>query len=432
MGWREPDVGSEAALLEVSYFRAALFLDFETIRILGTTVYGGAEVAEVLEAVGEIKPNDPISWEKAWSKQAARAELIAKDACAAGDRDAAKRAYLRAANYTRASGYMYISSPPARGDTAMVQHPCALSVSERMGSHELPGYLYLPPKSCRIPNRKIPILLNFGGADSCQEELFFMYPSAGYRQGYAVLTFDGPGQGIMLRRHGLVMRPNWEAVSGAVIDHLIEFSAKNPDLQLNIDSIVVAGASMGGYFALRAAADTRVKACVSIDPFFDMWGFGTAHVSRLCLSAWMNGWMSRGVIDTLMNGLKTISFQLKWEISVAGTFFGIYSPSDTLLHTKKFSWAGSQQKDGVDYLTHVACPVLVSGSGNSLYLDVEEHTKRCYDGLVNVPLENKEVWVPCSPGQGSLQAKMGAVALCGHRSLKFLDRALDIVRKPLL
>ncbi|KAK2003769.1 alpha/beta hydrolase [Colletotrichum falcatum] len=367
-----------------------------------------------------------------------------EDACAAGDKDAARRAYLRAANYTRASGYMYISSPPARGDMAMIQHPNALSVSERMGNlfrkavelmecpvrqlsipfegHELPGYLYLPPGSCRIPNRKIPILLNLGGADSCQEELFFMYPSAGYRQGYAVLTFDGPGQGSMLRRHGVVMRPNWEVVSGAVIDHLVEFSAKNPDLELDINSIAVAGASMGGYFALRAAADHRVKACVAIDPFFDMWDFGTAHVSRLFLSAWMNGWMSRGFIDTLMNGLKTMSFQLRWEISVAGTFFGISSPSDILLHMKKFSLAGSQQKDGVDYLTRVACPVLVS----------DEHTKRCYDGLVSVPLENKEMWVPCSPGQGSLQAKMGAVALCAQRSLEFLDRALGVVRKPLL
>ncbi|KAK2770256.1 alpha beta hydrolase [Colletotrichum kahawae] len=433
-------------------FPSSTFFDFETVRILGTTVYGGAETAEVLEAVGEIKANDPISWEKAWAKQAARAEVLAKEACAHGDKDAARRAYLRAANYTRASGYMFVSSPPANGDTAMIQHPCALSVSERMGGlfrkaidlmdcpvqllsipyegHQLPGYLYLPPESCRIPGRKIPILVNFGGADSCQEELFFMYPSSGYRQGYAVLTFDGPGQGVMLRRHGVVMRPNWEIVSERVIDHLIDFSAKNPNLELDVDSIAVAGASMGGYYALRAAADPRVKACVAIDPFFDMWDFGTAHVSRLFLSAWMNGWMSREVIDTLMNTLKTFSFQLKWEISVAGTFFGLSSPSDILLHMKKFSLAGSQQKDGVDYLTRVVCPVLVSGSGNSLYLDVDEHTKRCYDGLVNVPLENKEMWVPASPGQGSLQAKMGAVALCGQRSLQFLDRALGIDRPP--
>ncbi|KAI8315394.1 Hydrolyase [Colletotrichum sp. SAR11_59] len=414
-------------------FPSSTFFDFETVRILGTTVYGGAETAEVLEAVGEIKANDPISWEKAWAKQAARAEVLAKEACAHGDKDAARRAYLRAANYTRASGYMFVSSPPANGGTAMIQHPCALSVSERMGNlfrkaidlmdcpvqllsipyegHQLPGYLYLPPESCRIPGRKIPILVNFGGADSCQEELFFMYPSSGYRQGYAVLTFDGPGQGIMLRRHGLVMRPNWEIVSERVIDHLVDFSAKNPNLELDVDSIAVA-------------------ACVSIDPFFDMWDFGTAHVSRLFLSAWMNGWMSRDVIDTLMNTLKTFSFQLKWEISVAGTFFGLSSPSDILLHMKKFSLAGSQQKDSVDYLTRVVCPVLVSGSGNSLYLDVDEHTKRCYDGLVNVPLENKEMWVPASPGQGSLQAKMGAVALCGQRSLQFLDRALGIDRPP--
>ncbi|TDZ60832.1 Hydrolyase ccsE [Colletotrichum trifolii] len=436
-------------------FPSSTFFDFETIRILGTTVYGGADAAEVLEAVGDIKPNDAASWEKAWAKQAARAEVLAKEAGAHGDRDAARRAYLRAANYTRASGYMYVSSPPPPGGgTAMIQHPGALAVSERMGElfrkalrlvdcpvhelaipfegHRLPGYLYLPPEGCRIPGRKIPVLVNFGGADSCQEELFFMLPSAGYRQGYAVLTFDGPGQGVMLRRHGLVMRPNWEVVSERVIDHLVDFAAANPGLDLDADCISVAGASMGGYYALRAAADPRVKACVSIDPFFDMWDFGTAHVSRLFLSAWMKGWMGQDVIDRLMKTLSNFSFQLRWEISVAGTFFGLSSPADILLHMKKFSLAGARQKDGVDYLHRVACPVLVSGSGNSLYLDVDEHTKRCYDGLVNVPLEGKEMWVPASPGQGSLQAKMGAVALCGQRSFRFLDRALGVERPPVV
>ena len=35
---------------------------------------------------------------------------------------------------------------------------------------------------------------------------------------------------------------------------------------------------MGGYYALRAAADPRVAACVALDPFYDMYDFATSHM----------------------------------------------------------------------------------------------------------------------------------------------------------
>lgn len=270
------------------------FFDFETVRILGTTCYGGADVAEVLEAVGDIRSDDPSSWEEAWRRQSWRAEALADDARDRGDRDAALRGYLRASNYARASGYMYVSGLGGEGgeggDGDVVQQdPRALPVADKVGrlfrqalplmegevrvlsipyddgEHVLPGYLYLPPPSRRIPGRnKIPVLVNTGGADSCQEELYYLNPAAGPGLGYAVLTFDGPGQGIMVRRHGLQMRPDWEAVTSCVIDHLEAYSAQHPDLDLDMNSIAVSGASMGGYYALRAASDRRVKACVAI------------------------------------------------------------------------------------------------------------------------------------------------------------------------
>ncbi|KAK7979610.1 hypothetical protein PG989_012067 [Apiospora arundinis] len=439
-------------------FPTSPFFDFETIRILGTTVYGGADAAEVLEAVGHIKPNDPVSWEHAWGTQASWAEGLADEARKHGDRNAARRGYLRAANYTRAKGYMYVSSVEpnnGRGGGTMRQDPRALPTAERVSElfrkaislmdgpvltlsipyedeFHLPAYLYLPPASCRIPGRdKIPILVNCGGADSCQEELFFLNPAEGPALGYAVITFDGPGQGMMLRKHELAMRPDWEAVTGCVIDHLVQFSRQNPQYDLDTDSICVSGASMGGYFALRGAIDSRVKACVSIDPFYDMWDFGTAHVSPLFISAWTQGWIGQGLIDRVLSVAKRMSFQLNWEISVTGTFFGLASPAAILLHMKHFTLAAAQKEEDTSFLSHVTCPVLVSGAGASLYMDVNSHTRRCYEGLTSVPDRDKEIWVPNSEGRGSLQAKMGALALCNQQTYQFLDRALGIIRKPL-
>lgn len=53
------------------------FFNFESVRLLGTARYGGAEVAEVLEAIGEIQDNDPASWHEAWAQQANNAESLA-------------------------------------------------------------------------------------------------------------------------------------------------------------------------------------------------------------------------------------------------------------------------------------------------------------------------------------------------------------------
>ncbi|RDL33252.1 putative alpha beta hydrolase [Venustampulla echinocandica] len=440
-------------------FPRSNFFDFETIRILGTAVYGGADVAEVLEVVGQIKSEDPLSWEAAWHTQAERAEALAEEARLHGHRDAARLNYLKAANYTRASGYMYLSSPSSSpGDSAsglLVQDPRALPILEKVGElfrnalplldgkvhtlsipyeeYTLPGYLYLPPPGRRMQGRsKIPILLVCGGADSCQEELYFMSPAAGPGLGYAVVTFDGPGQGLMLRKLSLQMRRDWEIVTGCVLDHLALFSAQHPELELDIDSISVSGASMGAYYALRAASDSRVKACVAIDPFYDMWDFGTAHVSPLFIKAWTGGWISSGLIDKIMGLLSKLSFQLRWEISVTGTFFGLTSPSEILLHMKRYTFHndGGQGKAGTSFLSRITCPVLISGAGNSLYLDAN-HTKRCFMDLVNVPEKSKEYWVPASEGQGSLQAKMGALALCNQRTFQFLDKAFVVLREPL-
>ncbi|TLS27819.1 hypothetical protein PpBr36_02045 [Pyricularia pennisetigena] len=458
------------------------FFDFETIRILGTTCYGGADVAEVLEAVGQIRSDDPSSWEEAWRRQSWRAEALADDARDRGDRDAALRGYLRASNYARASGYMYVSGLGVEGGRDLVrQDPRALPVADKVcrlfrqalplmegevrvlsipyGEHVLPAYLYLPPPSRRIPGRaKIPVLVNTGGADSCQEELYYLNPAAGPGLGYAVLTFDGPGQGIVVRKHGLQMRPDWEAVTGCVIDHLEAYSAQHPGLDLDLNSIAVSGASMGGYYALRAASDRRVKACVSIDPFYDMWDFGTAHVSPLFISAWTSGILSSGFVDKLMALVSRLSFQMKWEISVTGTMFGLSSPSQILLNMKKYTLSGDGDGDGDTanangknnqslrlsadrtsdsrseqdgFLAKVRCPVFLSGAGKSLYLDADSHTRRCYDGLTAVAPKDKEIWVPESEGQGSLQAKMGALALCNQKTYQFLDRVLGVKRAPL-
>ncbi|KAL2132706.1 hypothetical protein VTI74DRAFT_3469 [Chaetomium olivicolor] len=402
------------------FFKGAFF-NFEAIRILGMTAHGGADVAEVLEAIGQIKDGDAASWGRAWKTQADRAEALAEEALRAGHLPAARQAFFRSSNYTRASGYMLTGDGPDR------PHPRQREVCEKVaelfckgavlldgGFYQfeipyqeanvaLPANLYLPPVGARLPG-KIPILVSCGGADALQEELFYLHPSAGPALGYAVLTFEGPGQGLTLHRHNVKMRPDWEVVTGCVLDFLDGLARDRPELELDSSRVAIAGASLGGYLALRGAADSRIKACVALDPVWSMWDFAMQHVSPAFVGAWDRGWLSSGVVDAVMGLGMRLSFQMRWEVGVAGNFFGLSSPAAIMQEMKRYTLGLSGGKGS--YLDRVRCPALVSGASESLYLDPGHHSARVFEALTNVADEEKQLWLASTPGEGGLQAKV--------------------------
>ena len=419
------------------------FFNFEFLRILSTAPFGGADIAECFQAAGEIKDLDPVSWENAWHNQAQQAEAIAKSAMLTGDDFSARRAYMRASNYYRASGYMLNDRPET-------PEPRVAAISDKVsatflkgarllpgdvstheipydGVHPMPAYLYLPPTQHRLPDRKTPILINTGGADSIQEELYYIYGSTGPELGYAVLTFEGPGQGTMLRRHGLRMRPDWEYVVGKVLNHLEKLATEHPAWNLDLDRIALAGASMGGYYALRGASDPRIKACVAIDPFYDMWDFATAHISPALIGGWQRGYVPTPLLDGLIAAGSAVNFQMRWEVDLARWFFGVKTPTDTLLEMQKYTL----KLEGVpeeSFLKFVKCPVLVSGASESLYLEPERDVNAVLQGLKHLPEHQKRAWIANTPEGGALQAKIGAIGLSAQRTFQFLDEHFDVQR----
>ena len=245
------------------HFFKSTFFNFEYTRVLTTIPFGGAEIGECLDAATQIKNDDPESWHRAWYTQAERAETLAHAAASRGDAISARDAYLRAANYFRASQYMFndrLDSPEARvlplfnrsvanflHAIKLLDHSVQLLQIPYENDHTLPGYLFLPHPSKRLPG-KIPVLVNCNGADSTSEELYSLYPAAGCDRGYAVVSFDGPGQGMVLRQDKLRMRPDWEVVTSRVLDHIHELAKTQPELDLDIDRVAVAGASMYVFF----------------------------------------------------------------------------------------------------------------------------------------------------------------------------------------
>lgn len=405
------------------------------------TPFGGAEIAECLTAAGQIKDLDPLSWNKAWQMQAEKAERLADEASVHGDIVSARKAFMRAANYFRAAGYMLDGRPGSPARDEMLAYSERAVADFRKGAvllpgkfflleipyHKdqdikLPGYLYMPPASARLPG-KVPVLISIGGADSIQEEMYFIN-SLAPESGYALLTFEAPGQGMALRRHKLKMRPDFEIVVEKVLNFLTDFSSSHADLDLDLERIALAGSSMGGYFALRGATDPRVKACVAVDAFYDMWDFASHHTSPWLLGLWKDGWISTAVINWLLWFACLLAFQLRWELGLTQWIFGVDSPAEALLEMKKYSLrAGNLEK--------VRCPVLVSSATQSLYLEPSVDARRILDDLADLPEENKRLWVASEPEDGGLQAKVGAFGLYAQRMLQFLDEHFGIERDML-
>ena len=109
--------------------------------------------------------------------------------------------------------------------------------------------------------RRPPLVLLLPGLDSTKEE-FFTLENAFVSRGMATLSLDGPGQG----ETGLSssIEPAYEKAVTVALD----FLERRQDLDLG--RIGLAGVSLGGYYAPRAAAyEKRVKAAVGISGPFD-------------------------------------------------------------------------------------------------------------------------------------------------------------------
>jgi pimeloyl-ACP methyl ester carboxylesterase len=100
-------------------------------------------------------------------------------------------------------------------------------------------------------------LLAFGGFDSFIEEFYALWDFFS-QAGYQVIAFEGPGQGAALRKYGLAFEHDWEKPTAAVLDYF------------NVPNAALLGISMGGYWALRAAAfEKRISRVIAFPPLYD-------------------------------------------------------------------------------------------------------------------------------------------------------------------
>lgn len=171
------------------------------------------------------------------------------------------------------------------------------------------------------------------------------------------------------------MRPDWEVVTRAVLDHLFAFASNRPELGLDLAHIAVTVASMGGYFALCAAADARIKACVSVDGFYSLASFVGGRMPGTLFKSFMNDWLSDGVFNAILRFLQRLDFQARLEFNHPKWATGTKTETEIM---RRFGDYTLLNPDGTEYLANVTCPTLVTGAGASLYFDPLTTTDKIY------------------------------------------------------
>ena len=310
-------------------FFADQHFHYETIRVVAHAPYGGADIGEVLAITRNIREKNTEDWYDQWYAMAERLRIEAEDT---EDETGRGRALMRAQNYYRNAEFYLHPDDPRRNDTfsksagSFRAALTALQVS--FSEFEIPydGYgleaIYYTPSVDDYRTR--PLIVAHGGYDSTLEELYFWFVAPALERGYAVLTFSGPGQGAVIRQNGLPFTPAWERPTTAAIDEFTRrFTAP--------ETIVLAGLSMGGLLAPRAAAfEPRIDGVIALDAMYnfqDTLFYGLPEVARTPLR-WLhdNGYTS--VVNTLVGMKMRSDVGSRWGIQNGQWVMGVDNPSD--------------------------------------------------------------------------------------------------------
>lgn len=387
---------------------------FEFIRTLGYSDCGAADVGECISTARRIKDGDFESWYSEWYETALKTEIEAYESFLRGHKVSAREAYLRASSYYRTAEFFLHGNPedPRILETWGRSRDCFLKVaalsSPRIEPVEIPyenttllGYFYRVDES----GKPRPLLIVQTGFDGTQEELYYVAVAAKER-GYNVLTFEGPGQGRVIREQGLPFRKDWEKVVTPVVNYALSSRDVDPK------RIALYGISFGGYLVPRAAAyEHRISAIIVNPPLYDP---NEVMVSKFAkgdpqAAEEMVEFMKthpEEVDAQIREMMKTDTF-LRWFIEQGMYVYKVKSPSDVVLKELEFSLKGDAEK--------IECPTLVCESeGDEIQ---GGQAREFYDHL---RCQKTFILFTSAEGAGE-HCQMGAIAISNERILNWLD-----------
>jgi len=386
---------------------------FQLLRVLGDAANGAADIGECLSTANRIKEGDFESWHDEWVRTARRIHAVADANLAAGHRVSAREAYHRASNYYRAAEF-YLHGDPTDSrikDLSRASATCFRQVAQLEGppidtmevpydDKTLPAHFYRADAS-ETPR---PTLILQTGFDGTIEELYGTAMAA-TRRGINCLTFEGPGQGRVIREQGLPFRPDWEHVVTPIVDHTQTLPGVDPT------RIALMGLSFGGYLAPRAAAfEHRLAACIANGGVFDYLEANLAF-SGLSKEEILGAIRKdHTAVDTEMWNMAETNMGLRWGIQNGMFTFKAATPSEYIVKASEFALAGVAEQ--------IACPTLVIDTEAERFFPGQ--AQKLYDALT-CP---KEFMLFTAEEGAEEHCQIGAAMISQERIFGWLENAL--------
>ena len=398
---------------------------FELERTLGASYSGEADIGECLATASRIREGDFESWYAEWKKTADHFRSAGDASLAEGHRVTAMESYYRAATYYRTAEFFLHGDPTdprilttwgesrdAFRDALVLDCVPYEIVAIPYENTTLPGYLYKVDTS----GNSRPLLIVQTGFDGCQEELH-PYAMEGIKRGYNVLTFEGPGQGEVIRVQHIPFRPDWENVITPVVD----YAAARPDVDRNY--IALWGISLGGYLAPRGAAyEPRITALIADAGTYDVGmnllgsmqqfdGAG-ANLTEEELQEWLQTDPSE--FNDALYAAMTDDTATRW-LNEHGMFvFDARSPAEFWAKWMEFSLDGKAEA--------IRCPTLVSAGSADHFDPGMLQAQALFDHLT---CDKKLMVFSDEYGAGS-HCQLGAFAQSFAGKFDWLDRKMGM------
>jgi pimeloyl-ACP methyl ester carboxylesterase len=381
----------------------------QLLRAISETYYKGADIGECLSTAYRVKEGDFESWYQEWLKTAKRVHKYADESLAAGHEISAREAYLRASNYYRVAEFLLMdpedpriqttweSSKGCFGKAASLFLPSFEPVEIPYEGTTLPGYFYKVDNDSKSPR---PSLIAHGGFDSTLEELYTAAAAPALERGYNCLTFEGPGQGGVIRKQKIPFRYDWEKVVTPVVDYALTRAEVDPK------RLALMGISMGGYLAARAAAfEHRIAACILYNGVFDGYDAFASSFPKSLLTAIEDG--NTEVINTVLDILSESDPNIRFNMKHGMWTTGVNTPFKLIQKSKNYTIKNIAQ--------NIKCPTLV--------LDAEKddsfpgQPKKVFEALT---CPKKYILFTAEEGAEE-HCQCGAPALSNQRIFDWLD-----------
>lgn len=375
-------------------------MDYYLSWILGREVYDGSDRDECLGVATHIKDGDAASWQGTWRPLAEQIEAAAQAALQRGEREAARKLFLRACTYHRAPLFiMGPAHPDFRQNVARMQacfrqaaalfSPAIEPIQFAFQDKTLSGYFWKVDDS----DAKRPTLMVIGGVETWAEDCTFMVGQSPVLRGYNVITADLSGQG-MTPDQGLGFTGQMELPARAFVDYALS----RPEV--DADRLAMFGFSWGGHIVFKAAAhDPRIRAMIANPPMPNVMRAVWAQQS----SASRTDPVSRTAFD-----------QIVWR-------FGLSLKPTPHNIARRFGKIYDYLAHGRADLRKIQCPVLLmAGEGEArITLDIARET------LAQLPNPNKRLRIFTRAEGGEAHCQVNNLPLPNGVMLDWLEACFN-------